>query len=182
MGRAIRALSNYFVYQAKLYGVPSLSHPRPVCLPVVWWCSMVGPEAPKSIYDDGDGDDDDDGVADRASFLQPKRPAAPLDVPGTVPFSAVPLCSLCSLLSREMQQTHPSGWVVVADAVVAPKKRLTAADRRKNAVRTQQQLATKRKSFMDGFNSFAVKQRETMQQMSSEDEELAEKKETGGVL
>jgi hypothetical protein len=72
----------------------------------------------------------------------------------------------------------------MADAVMAPKKRLTAADRRKNAARTQQQLAAKRKRFMDGFNSFAAKQREAMQQ-SSEDvssEELAEKKETGGVM
>jgi hypothetical protein len=53
---------------------------------------MVGPEAPKSIYDDGDADDDDDEVVDRAAFLQPKRSAAPLgDVPGTgeSPFSAL---------------------------------------------------------------------------------------------
>lgn len=135
---AIRALSNYFVYQAKL---------------------MVGTEAPKSIYE---GDDDDEEEVDRTSFLQPKPPTGVPD----------------------------------AEVQAPPKKRLTAAERRKNVLRAQQQLAAKRKRFMDGFNSFAAKQKEAMeqyhkqqqkqqQQQQEQDEQdttPSEKKESGGVM
>jgi hypothetical protein len=82
--RAIRALSNYFVYQAKLYVaaffqsvIRRLHHAGSLTL----HRSMVGTEAPKSIYE-GDDDDDDEEEVDRTSFLQPKRPTA---VPGTKP-------------------------------------------------------------------------------------------------
>ncbi len=44
--------------------------------------SMVGTEAPKSIYE---GDDDDEEEVDRTSFLQPKPPTG---VPGTKPLSS----------------------------------------------------------------------------------------------
>ena len=63
-------------------------------------------------------------------------------------------------------------------------------------LRTQQQLAAKRKRFMDGVNSFAAKQREAVEQYQKElqqqqqddttdNSELlppSEKKETGGVM